>query len=154
MMSYAVPQSDFFALGRTFVYLLTGKQPLDSAIYDTQNDELVWHSHAPHISPLLADLLDEMMAHKPKQRPANTQVILQRLAEIEQALNPPKVVRRKNPPGVAPTQPVNTPQPKVATSAPTHLKPIDWSFWEKWVLVNAAAFVLLFTLCGVSLGIA
>ncbi|MBD2517496.1 serine/threonine protein kinase [Nostoc sp. FACHB-973] len=142
--SQAVPQSDFFALGRTFVYLLTGKYPLDSAIYDTQNDELVWRSHAPHISPLLADLLDEMMAHKPKQRPANTQVILQRLAEIEVVLNPPKVVRRTNPPGVAPTQPVNTPQPKVGTPAPTHPKPIDWSFWGKWVLVNTVGGVVGF----------
>ncbi|MDZ8240894.1 MAG: serine/threonine-protein kinase [Nostoc sp. ChiQUE01a] len=145
MNSQAVPQSDFFALGRTFVYLLTGKYPLDSAIYDAQNDELVWRSHAPHISPLLANLLDEMMAHKPKQRPANTQVILQRLAEIEQALNPPKVVRRTNPSGVAPTQPVNTPQPKVATPATTHPKPIDWSFWKKWVLVNTAVGVVGFT---------
>lgn len=140
----AVPQSDFFALGRTFIYLLTGKQPLDSAIYDVQNDELVWRTHAPHISPLLADLLDEMMAHKPKQRPANTQVILQRLVEIEQALNPPKVVRRTNPPGVAPTQPVNTPQPQVTTPAPTHPKPIDWSFWGKWVLVNTGVGVVGF----------
>ncbi|MDZ8106791.1 MAG: protein kinase [Nostoc sp. DedQUE12a] len=148
MNSQAVPQSDFFALGRTFVYLLTGKYPLDSAIYDTQNDELVWRSHAPHISPLLADLLDEMMAHKPKQRPASTQVILQRLAEIERALNPPKVVRRTNPPGVAPTQPVNTPQPKVATPAPTHPKPIDWSFWRKWVLVNTVGGVVGFGVGG------
>ncbi len=140
----AVPQSDFFALGRTFVYLLTGKYPLDSAIYDVQNDELVWRSHATHISPVLADLLDEMMAHKPKQRPANTQIILQRLAQIERALNPPKVVRKTNPPGVAPTQPVNTPEPKVATPATTHPKPIDWSFWRKWVLVNTVGGVVGF----------
>jgi serine/threonine protein kinase len=29
----AVPQSDFFALGRTFVHLLTGTHPLDLAIH-------------------------------------------------------------------------------------------------------------------------
>ncbi|MBD2363798.1 protein kinase [Anabaena minutissima FACHB-250] len=127
MNSQAVPQSDFFALGRTFIYLLTGKYPLDSAIYDAHNDEIAWRIHAPHISPLLADLLDEMMAHKPKQRPANTQMILQRLAEIKQALNPPKVTRRTNPPGVAPTQPVNTPQPKVIVSTSTQPK----SFWQE-----------------------
>ena len=58
----ALPQSDFFALGRTFVYLLTGKQPLDPEIYDTYNDEFNWRSHAPQISSMLADLLDDMMA--------------------------------------------------------------------------------------------
>jgi DNA-directed RNA polymerase subunit RPC12/RpoP len=132
--SQAVPQSDFFALGRTFIYLLTGKYPLDAAIYDAHNDEIAWRSHAPHISPLLADLLDEMMAHKPKQRPANAQLILQRLAQIEQALNPPKVTRRTNPPRVAPTQPVNTPQPQVTTS--TQVKPVGWGLWLQWVLAN------------------
>ncbi|NES18842.1 MAG: serine/threonine protein kinase, partial [Symploca sp. SIO3E6] len=30
----AVPQSDFFALGRTFVFLLTGREPTDVEMYD------------------------------------------------------------------------------------------------------------------------
>jgi serine/threonine protein kinase len=154
MNSQAVPQSDFFALGRTFIYLLTGKYPLDAAIYDAHNDEIAWRSHAPHISPLLADLLDEMMAHKPKQRPANAQLILQRLAEIEQALNPPKVTRRTNPPGVAPTQPLNTPQPKVKTPAPTlpvnpsqqpvttQTTNVGWRLWLEWMLANTVALLV------------
>jgi eukaryotic-like serine/threonine-protein kinase len=86
----AVPQSDFFALGRTFVYLLTGKEPLDAAIYDSHNDQFNWRSHAPQISSMLADLLDEMMQRLYKDRPQSTQVILQRLAAIEKALQPPK----------------------------------------------------------------
>ncbi|MBD2206141.1 protein kinase [Calothrix sp. FACHB-1219] len=151
MNSQAVPQSDFFALGRTFVFLLTGKYPLDAEIYDAHNDELVWRNHATHISPLLADLLDEMMAHKPKQRPANTQMILQRLAEIEQILHPPKV-RRTNPPGVAPTQQVNTPQPEVKTPAPTQPEAktpaptqsqlVGWGLWLQWVLASTVALVV------------
>jgi len=36
----AVPQSDFFALGRTFVYLLTGQNPLK--FYDAHNDVFHW----------------------------------------------------------------------------------------------------------------
>ncbi len=45
--SYAVLASDFFALGRTFVYLLTGKQPTDTDIYDHYNNELRWRNYAP-----------------------------------------------------------------------------------------------------------
>jgi formylglycine-generating enzyme required for sulfatase activity/tRNA A-37 threonylcarbamoyl transferase component Bud32 len=84
----AVPQSDFFALGRTFVYLLTGKEPLDPAMYDSYNETLDWRSHAPQISSMLADLLDEMMQRLYKDRPGNTQEILQRIAAIEKALQP------------------------------------------------------------------
>ncbi|MDZ8050376.1 MAG: right-handed parallel beta-helix repeat-containing protein [Aulosira sp. ZfuVER01] len=89
MNGKAVLQSDFFALGRTFLYLLTGKQPTDQAVYNSYTNEMGWRSYAPQISPLLADLIDRMMAHLPSQRPANTQEILQRLTEIEQSLQPP-----------------------------------------------------------------
>jgi Protein kinase domain len=84
---HAEPRSDFFALGRTFVYLLTGKHPLEPAIYDVQNQELNWNKYATHTSPLLVDLVSAMMAHHPSQRPENTQKILEQLAEIEQILN-------------------------------------------------------------------
>jgi serine/threonine protein kinase len=84
----AIPQSDFFALGRTFVALLTGKEP--HTLYDSFHRELRWRNHAPEISPLLANLMDKMMAHKPSQRPANTQAILQRLSKIESELYHPK----------------------------------------------------------------
>jgi serine/threonine protein kinase len=101
----AVPQSDFFALGRTFVYLLTGKEPLDPIIYDAYNEKLDWRNHAPQISSMLADLLDEMMERLYKDRPGNTQEILQRIAAIEKALQPPP------PPKPQPPKPVNN-QPK------------------------------------------
>ncbi|NES23464.1 MAG: SUMF1/EgtB/PvdO family nonheme iron enzyme [Symploca sp. SIO3E6] len=91
----AVPQSDFFALGRTFVFLLTGKQPIDPAIYDPLKDKLNWRSHAPDLLPELADLIDELIMPAAEKRPANTQVILQRLRAIDQVLNSPPP--RKNP---------------------------------------------------------
>ncbi|MDM3852022.1 MAG: bifunctional serine/threonine-protein kinase/formylglycine-generating enzyme family protein [Aphanizomenon gracile PMC627.10] len=46
----AVKQSDFFALGRTFVYLLTGKEPLDQEMYDSYHATLNWRNYAPQIS--------------------------------------------------------------------------------------------------------
>ncbi|HEY9875843.1 MAG TPA: protein kinase [Candidatus Obscuribacterales bacterium] len=79
-----VPQSDFFALGRTFVFLLTGQHPL--TFYDADNDVLVWRSHAPNISPMLADFIDWLMARRPDDRPINTLVILQRIEELEREL--------------------------------------------------------------------
>jgi formylglycine-generating enzyme required for sulfatase activity len=85
----AVMQSDFFALGRTFVYLLTGKEPLDQEMYDSYHATLNWRNYAPQISKMLADLLDEMMQTLYKDRPQNTQEILQRIAKIEKALQPP-----------------------------------------------------------------
>ena len=79
-----VPQSDFFALGRTFVYLLTGQHPLN--LYDAENDLLHWRDCAPSISPLLADFIEQLMARRPSDRPPNTLAILQRLEEIEREL--------------------------------------------------------------------
>ncbi|MEH2277883.1 MAG: serine/threonine-protein kinase [Nostoc sp.] len=84
MNGQAVPQSDFFALGRTFIFLLTGHHPLD--MYDVQHNLLHWQNHAIHISPLLLNLIDWLTAPDIKKRPANTQQILQRLEEIETQL--------------------------------------------------------------------
>lgn len=84
MNGEAVPQSDFYALGRTFVFLLTGYHPLD--MYDIQNNILNWQSRAAHISPLLLDLIDWLMATEISDRPSNAQEILQRLTEISQQL--------------------------------------------------------------------
>ncbi|AFZ14969.1 serine/threonine protein kinase [Crinalium epipsammum PCC 9333] len=77
-------QSDFYALGRTFVFLLTGYHPLD--FYDPQTDEIYWRGNADGISPLLMDFLDWLMAQNPSDRPINANEILQRLDELEREL--------------------------------------------------------------------
>ncbi|MDZ8226120.1 MULTISPECIES: serine/threonine-protein kinase [unclassified Nostoc] len=84
MNAQAVPQSDFFALGRTFIFLLTGYHPLD--MYDMQQNLLHWQNHTIHISPLLLNLIDWLTAPAIEKRPANAQEILQRLEEIENQL--------------------------------------------------------------------
>lgn len=81
----ASPLSDFFSLGRTFVFLLTGRHP--NTMYDSQNDVLRWRNHTSRISPGLLNLIDEMMARNPSDRPANSEEILQRLDDIERDLN-------------------------------------------------------------------
>jgi serine/threonine protein kinase len=44
---YAVLQSDFYSLGRTLVYLLTGKDP--NEFYDPYTDECNWCTNATHV---------------------------------------------------------------------------------------------------------
>ncbi len=78
----AVPQSDFFALGRTFVYLLTGKPPT-AFPENPRTGKLMWRKGAPHISDSVVNVIDYLMAPFPGNRPQNPQMILQCLAEID-----------------------------------------------------------------------
>jgi len=72
----AAPQSDFYALGRTFVYLLTGKPPFD---LPEEAGKLNWRDSAPQVLRPLADWIDYLMASSPDQRPQDTSFILERL---------------------------------------------------------------------------
>jgi serine/threonine protein kinase len=77
----AVPQSDFFALGRTFVYLLTGKSP-DEFSEDPRTGKLMWRDSTSQISKQVAGLIDYLMEAFPGKRPQNAQMILRCLSEI------------------------------------------------------------------------
>ena len=79
---FAVPQSDFYALGCTMIHLVTGKYPLDT--YNPDRDVFEWRSHAPEISEELADLIDILISRKPSDRPMNCEAITKILKEIEQ----------------------------------------------------------------------
>jgi WD40 repeat protein/tRNA A-37 threonylcarbamoyl transferase component Bud32 len=81
---HTVPQSDFFALGRTFIHLLTNRHPLD--FYDPYQDRLNWHDAASDVSPLLIEFIDRLTARLPSQRPKNTEQILLDLLQIEKKL--------------------------------------------------------------------
>ncbi len=74
----AVPQSDFYALGRSLVHLLTGQHPVDLET-DEATGALNWRESAPHVDHWFAELIDDLMAPFPGQRPLNVQEILQRL---------------------------------------------------------------------------
>lgn len=77
-----VPQSDFFALGRTFTYLLTGRHPYDLP-KEAQTEQLIWRNLASPISGTLAQLIDDLMASAPVNRPHNTQEIRRRIQLID-----------------------------------------------------------------------
>ncbi|WP_244141966.1 serine/threonine-protein kinase [aff. Roholtiella sp. LEGE 12411] len=77
----AVPQSDFYALGCTFVNLLTGISLMELPT-DEQTGRLKWRKHAPQINQPFANLLDDLMTVSPGKRPQSTQVILERLERL------------------------------------------------------------------------
>lgn len=77
----AVPQSDFYALGRTFVFLLTGKPPT-AFPENPRSGKLMWRKGTQNLSSDLADVIDYLMAPFPGNRPQNPQMILQCLSDI------------------------------------------------------------------------
>ncbi|AUB42373.1 Tetratricopeptide [Nostoc flagelliforme CCNUN1] len=85
MNGKAVPQSDFYTLGRTFVNLATGISLFDLPT-DEKTGNLIWRDKAPQIDKPFADFLDELMATVPGQRPQSTEVILQRLENLPQQI--------------------------------------------------------------------
>lgn len=70
----ALPQSDYFSLGRTCVFLVTGKQ---IATMINAAGELEWQQFAPQISPQLKDFIDRLMSADSNQRPANADELIQ-----------------------------------------------------------------------------
>ncbi|MBW4673982.1 MAG: hypothetical protein KME52_08135 [Desmonostoc geniculatum HA4340-LM1] len=85
-----------------------------------------------------------MMAHRPHQRPANTEVISQRLAEIDISLNSPPVT----PPLLAntyvgiPTQVKSTSKPPTPLRAKVQITVSERNFWLRWVLANVMGCTL------------
>jgi serine/threonine protein kinase len=84
MRGQAIPSSDFFALGRTFVFLLTGFPP--EQLYNPHLNILQWRHHANHVSPLLLDFIDWLISIEVSKRPSNAEEISRRLAAIEHQL--------------------------------------------------------------------
>ncbi|MCT7958310.1 serine/threonine protein kinase [Laspinema palackyanum] len=77
----AVAQSDFFALGRTMVYLLTAMEPL--RFYSAETSAFSWRDRAPQISEQVADLIDRLMDPSLSQRIQTVEEILQQLRELQ-----------------------------------------------------------------------
>ncbi len=85
MTGEAVLQSDFFALGRTFVHLLTGQSPMNFPT-ERKTGKIIWRNYAPQISPLLGDFIDELMNPVPQRRPKHTGFILKKSQELSQKI--------------------------------------------------------------------
>lgn len=81
MEGRALPQSDFFALGRTMVHLLTGKHPIELPRHP-DTGALLWREVSTQVAPALADLIDAMMAQQPGQRPPTVHALKERLLSL------------------------------------------------------------------------
>lgn len=137
----AVPQSDFYALGRTLVYLLTAKMPNDPAIYDSRTNAFNWRPLAPQISSPLADLVDDLISPAANARPQTTEAILVRLGKIRagQVTNPPA---RLTPAKVWPETTLNTNQPAdLAPAMP--LDKVSPRLKTPWILATALGVTAL-----------
>jgi WD40 repeat protein len=86
MRGRATPQSDFYALGRTFIHLMTQTHPND--LPEDEYHHLEWHDRAPQIAPLLAHLISDLADEAAIARPRNTYDLLERIVDIEVTLTP------------------------------------------------------------------
>lgn len=118
----AVPQSDFYALGRTFVYLLTAKHPTDRDIYNSFTNEFSWREYAPQISGAFADLVDTLIAPRASDRPSNTQVLLDWIMRLEQQKNTPATALQPAPPIGLPTTQLTARDPRDRWVLPSALR--------------------------------
>ncbi|NES05473.1 MAG: serine/threonine protein kinase [Okeania sp. SIO2F4] len=73
------PFTDFYALGRTCIHLLTGQYPAE--LEDPSTGKLKWRQLKP-VNPTLANLLDDMVSLDSAQRPATAAEVQVRLAKI------------------------------------------------------------------------
>ena len=76
-------RSDFFALGRTFVFLLTGKHPHE--FIESLKRGLQWQEDAQSYSQVLRDFIDRLMYIDVEDRPYNTQAVLRELTVLEKS---------------------------------------------------------------------
>lgn len=69
-----VQQSDFFALGRSCVHLLTQIPPYNLRVDD--GGQLVWREKVPDVSVVLADWIDQLMSPLVRDRPQSAAEVL------------------------------------------------------------------------------
>ncbi|ABW33096.1 serine/threonine-protein kinase [Acaryochloris marina] len=77
----AVPQSDFFALGRSFIYLIIGKEL--SEFFDEGVGECNWNKSTQKVSTQFATILEWLIKPLASHRPANAEVVLKQISILE-----------------------------------------------------------------------
>jgi serine/threonine protein kinase len=91
----AVPQSDFYSLGRTFINAMTGKE-FSEIPRDDNTGKLLWRQCAKHIDKPVLDFIDDLTSLAIARRPKNTQEILSFLNErLPKQLKRSRLLRSK-----------------------------------------------------------
>jgi serine/threonine protein kinase len=80
-----LPQSDFFALGRTFAHLLTGEE-FEQLNNDSPQAHLIWRDKVPKVSKPVTDFIDRLMAQSPKDRPQTAKEIIESIETLQTQL--------------------------------------------------------------------
>ncbi len=141
----AVPQSDFYAMGRTLIYLLTAKMPNDPSVYDSRTNAFRWREDAPQISPALANFVEELIAPAAASRPQTTTEILERLAQVRaaQITNPPRQAKGSQPAWPATVLDPHQVDPRAATAPePSRSFLPPWLDQRPWLLAGLTGLVL------------
>ncbi|MBK4728823.1 hypothetical protein JJD41_02815 [Oxynema sp. CENA135] len=113
----ATVQSDFFAVGRTVVYWLTGRDPL--SFEQDESGHLNWRQGARDVPEGFADLVDRLMAPDRADRPESHLEIRAAIAALERQWKlPPLEIARFYGDLVAEV-------PSVADPTPAGVTPID-----------------------------
>lgn len=153
----AVLQSDFYAMGRTAIYLLTAKMPNDPAIYNSRANAFQWRNQAPQISPALADLVDDLTAPAAADRPQTTEVILERLAQIKTGQTTPTPASSGHKINALAQWPETTLHPHDAQTVPEATRRFmpPWLDQRPWLLAGLTGLALALPLAwyGVTRGI-
>jgi serine/threonine protein kinase len=71
----AIPQSDFFSLGKTLINALTGKE-FRELPSDPETGELLWQQEAKHCDPPLLRFIEDLASQGMARRPKTSQEIL------------------------------------------------------------------------------
>lgn len=83
--SYCTPQSDIYALGKSFIFLLTGKSPQDKMMYNNQAGKINWRKYTQGISEEFANIIDRAIEYDIKKRYKNTQELLDDIGRLRKA---------------------------------------------------------------------
>lgn len=132
----ATAQSDFYALGRTFVYLLTEKRPTE--LYNAPRDLIIWRDQTNGISDNFLDLIDWLMNKDFNQRPGSTKPIFQEIAASKLVSSGHKQEPVPREPAPPPPPPTTVLKPQVGAEPSTILlktkSTILSLFSQKWLL--------------------
>ncbi|HAZ48077.1 MAG TPA: serine/threonine protein kinase [Cyanobacteria bacterium UBA11371] len=110
----AFPSSDLYSLGVTVLVLLTGKDP--KALYDSSKAAWHWRKYVS-VSTGLGNLLDKMLAYRPRDRYSTA-------AEVLQALNSANL--NLSSPAIAATPAVSPKLWSVATHAVSQMQTVNF----------------------------